>query len=385
MDKSGKAALIRRFIAIGLTALTLVFLFWPSMMGYTNKESRKNAEDNIPIVRSTLSDMRSNKDEYIEDAQEEFGSSDGKALYDAAVAYLETQTMLDWSFLSMRTATTSQWTVARIQIEHYNTTLDSKDQERYDKNIMYSILMNITFFGILAAGVLAILLYALNKSRAGGIVLAVFTVIGAAVFVAFLIYQNGLQSDTLNEMRTYMGSDYGKNLENPFGPGPALFLLPAFAIAACIVYQRSPKPSGASAKPSSASADAFAGDLWGMPPASGAAGTPAANPTESRRADQGGASPRSSLKMSNNWSRPGSVPTGTAAAGAPNRTPARVSVNGWICPQCESDNPASEEFCPLCGGKKPAVRNEAKACCTACGAPILPGALFCTTCGAKQR
>ncbi len=361
MNTNRTSTLIRRFIAIGLTVFTLVFLFWPSMIRIANKDYRDMVEGFIPSYRRSLEDLRDNKSKYIDQLQHEYGDSEGTALYNATVAGLETSACTSWSFLSMRTRTTSSWTSSRIQLEHYGYTIDGESQDAYDKNVMYSILMNVTFFAILTSGVLAILLYALNKSRAGGIVLAALAVIGSAVFVFYIFDQNKLYDDALSGA-----------YPDVYGVGPALFLLPIFAIAACIVYQRTPKRAAA--------ADAPSDELWGMPPENAEkapASAPYAPMTQNARQTSAA---RSGQPLSGSWTRPGVTPP--PAPAAPN-APARAAINGWICPHCESDNPADVDYCPLCGSKKPVVRSQSF--CTACGAPIDPGASFCSTCGAKQR
>ncbi len=376
MNKFSKTAFIRRMVAIGLTVLTLIFLFWPSMMGITNEDVREEYEDSIPYIRRQLRELRNSKDEAIDEFSSVMSDADAKAFYNAYAASLESSTLTNWSFLAGRTRTSSTTTVARLAEKYDLSAFDSETKEQFDTWSIYSALMNILFFGMLAMGVLAIVLYALNKSRAAGVLLAVLAAIGSIVFISYINYQNNQFSDSLSG---YSSSSASK-MRNPYGVGPAMFLLPIFALAACIVYKRDTRISGAFPKASSVPKPGASGDLWGMsseptpvsvPPKTGTSGTP-----------QVSAAPRSGLKMSSNWSRPGDGTIGSASGGA-SKPISRVSLNGWICPQCESDNPNSEEFCPLCGGKKPPVSVDAPRC-TTCGAPLNPGASFCTNCGAKQ-
>ncbi len=63
----------------------------------------------------------------------------------------------------------------------------------------------------------------------------------------------------------------------------------------------------------------------------------------------------------------------------------KLSTENWreniraSCPECEAPLASNAKFCPACGAKL-----KVKQHCTECGAVINPGSKFCAECGAKQ-
>jgi len=153
---------VRHIVAMVLIVLSIVCLFWPSVAGVSAM-----GQSTMYSVSEVRSEMTSNIGEYF-DAAELFG---------------------------------------------FKATLLG----------IFGILINVCFFGMIAAAVLALVMILLNKSNVAAVllaILAILAVVVCAVYVVILI--------DLMEMGGLV----------KFAPGVAMFLLPIFAIATCILAKK---------------------------------------------------------------------------------------------------------------------------------------------------
>lgn len=138
-----------------------------------------------------------------------------------------------------------------------------------------------------------------------------------------------------------------------FGPGAAMFLLPIFSLAACILYKRDSSYSGA---------------------------FPVKQPLAENTYVPQQPVNRAVYVPQQPVNRAAYVPQQTAAPEAPAE---------WICVSCNAKNDPSVAFCPYCGAPNPApaIKEEAPTAapsfCSRCGAKLEPGSAFCSGCGAK--
>lgn len=198
---------VRNILAIVLTVLAIVSLFWPSMIRYTNEAKEMNAQE-----REYMETQIEGITPEIMQTQFGFSESDAKMmlkLYKFALA-------TEFSFNCLRDMVTTTWKMA-------GSPMAGQMEKDTTKIIILSIAMNVLFFGMIAAAAVAIVLYLLNRSRIGGIIFAVLAVLGAIAALVYILYANsnsGMAALTV---------------------GASMFILPIFAIAACILYKKEAK------------------------------------------------------------------------------------------------------------------------------------------------
>lgn len=341
---------LRRFLAIGLTVLSLLFLFWPSII------SISEGSYGISSIEDTFNNLY----------EDGFGWSkaDARAAANAVWAgqsvKFRTNIHPSYSVLDLRDAYSAASTVCaldnkyekkeweernknnlplsmndnngnRVNIYSYNdyqkymmaNNENYKKQKQIDSfNGAMAVLLNIVFFAMLAAGIAAIVLYAMNLSRIPGFVLAALTVATDIIVIIMMavIKKQGTGFTAI---------------------GPAMILLPASAIAACFLYQ--PEKKEKRAKAPRAPRPARVTDS-GTPFEESAGYVPPVKPTENPFETAQRTAPRSGVRFSQP-SRPADNPFAEASRPAP------VNASGF-CRQCGQQIKPGSSFCPFCGGKQ---------------------------------
>ncbi len=413
----GALPLLRRFLAIVLTVLSLLFLFWPSMAA-VNSKARK--EYLASTAKQYQKDSDSSSYYY---SQYDYSKADARAMASASWMMQTTVNRVTFSFLEVRNGLSAgatqnalnekyakkaweenyrEWrqrydepyTVynsdgERVKVSSYNeyvkATRSPETKKLYSFIDTYAVLVNILFFALLAAGLAAVVLYAMGRTRIAGIVFAALTVAADIVFIIMLAYIK--KND---ELFQYIG------ISEFTAPGASMFLLPIFSLAACILYQPSKKAKRVKARraprPAAASDDLFADTEGYVPPVrtnenpfTRSTGyvppvKPEGNPFETAQ--------RSAPRLAQ---RPTGNPFETAQRSAP-RPVQKTAENpfseaprpedaGWTCPNCDTANRADAQFCTACGSQKPAPKETV---CRSCGRTLKPGARFCIYCGEQQ-
>ena len=180
MSHSGKL-MVRRVIAIILMACTIVFLFWPSFL-CERSEYEQYGNKKSYTLRITLSEIRANMTEDIDQLFEEFGED-------------------------------TELTISLIM----------------------ALFTNFAFFGLIALAGMSIVLMLFNRSKAATVlhtILAFFTVL---VFVAYFVYYLITYAEEMN--------NYG--VKEIAYPGAAAILLLLCSLAASILYKRDTSYPGA--------------------------------------------------------------------------------------------------------------------------------------------
>ncbi len=306
---NNKTAMIRRFIAIGLTLLAILFMFLPAIAA-VDSDHYDDAVEEWKEWKEYKKDH--SKSEMIKDATESYkdyydmSTSDAKRMANAAYTANNIESRPNFSLAQLRTyfsALTTEFTL----IEK-NGSISFLDSDYVGFVVAMAILLNLTFWPMLIFGIGAMVLYFFNKTRALGVVFAVFAFLNALVVIIFLAVSKSKEGSIT-------------------APGAMMFLMPMFALASCIVYQRS-KP-------------AKKGRLAAQP-------------------------------MNNQWTQPQ----------ANNQWAQQPAEAVWTCPVCGGKNPVTAGFCANCGTKQPAKQTDWF--CPVCGSknPVTAG--FCANCGTKQ-
>ncbi len=215
-----KSTTICRFIAVILTLLSLTSLFWPAMLNYSSEyldEVKEEREENYRRY-------------------DHYNKADAKALANAEIApvyitgaysFFSYRNFLSFYFMEQTIEDKNMkndWNskglsrLYRTYQDYLNSLSTEKKMER-TLTIVGAIAVNVLFFGMLVIGILAIVLYSLNGTRAFGIIFAVLTLLADVLLIVVLIYM--------------------KHIKAPItAPGIGMFLMPLLAIAGCIVYRR---------------------------------------------------------------------------------------------------------------------------------------------------
>lgn len=218
-----KSVQIRRFVAIGLTLLSILFLFWPSAAAI-GREARKNAEFGQMVGQTDAEGLASVKGILYKD-------SGG---YNEVEKYPELTEKAERSFLSffhaIRDGKLSFFDVRTIATALLGTMADVARVAK-PKTGSFSglspaiptaavIAVNVLFFLMIAFAVGSVLMMLFNRSRVFGVLLTVFAFLFAGIILMFVLA---------------IPDDHGTKV---FLPGASLFLLPICSLAACIVYKR---------------------------------------------------------------------------------------------------------------------------------------------------
>lgn len=355
------ALLIRRFVAITLTILSVLALFWPSAiaLGGTFRTEQKVR------VQEYREELREEEGEYYRGYQAYIAHNVIQNLLTERIERAEKQDDPETAGALRTVSGAIQELVANKSIEMINRDFFSglytafedlglsfeeireiaaklpyyadksrelwpKDLEPFDSEIRMAKLgvigYNVLFFLVIALGVGAVILMFLNRTEVLTVLHAFFSLLlaGLAIGLWIILLING---------------------EHLLIPGVSAFLTPIFAIAACFVYQRDKRCSG-------------------IFPKRAAAPEPAEGPVLQEPAEEP--------------SYVAPLPQGQMKRQAP-------EPDEWVCPVCNGRNALSDRFCSYCGTgreQEPAPEPETPHCPN-CGEPIDPDMKFCVRCGAK--
>ena len=320
------ANLVRRFAAILLVVLAIVCLFWPSIIS-TVEDERDDKEDMYESYLDAQdgADRAKEKKERIRELKKsmDFSTADAKAFMNAYYAHTDLQYKPDLSLSELRTMSTASWTITRLGDKYIpNASIDDfseQEEESFTLIKITTILTNVAFFGMLAAGVGAIVLMVLNKNGAVNFIFLAFAVLGTAAAVFFLIRSNAIAEE-------YMDKD------GSWGLGVSLFLMPIFALAACILYKRDKSYPGAFPKRTA-------------PAYGGCSDAPRAERPANNGWADAAPSERPARPANNGW-----------ADAAPSERPARPANNGWAdaTPSERPARPANNGWADAAPSERPA-------------------------------
>lgn len=337
MEPKNASLKTRRILAVILTALTLLCLFWPPVMAVRDAESRSDAEERF---RAFDADARSKETESIRNTMTQylgFSDSDAEKYAKAAVAVEQDSFRPTWSIFHMRSHYTNRKTLFDLSRKYGTTRYIGYDENEETTAKTYSALLNILMFGMAVFGAAAIIQYLRNASGWCGVLFAVLTAVCAIVAATAVPKLNDAWSDRLDYYTVSIG----------------LFLTPALALAARILYRKEVSAPSA-AKTAS---DAPAANLWGAPPTAGSASVKKPEPTVSRaessarRTEPIAPAKRLINRVSDLGANPWDpAPKRDAHESAPK--PAAPAGPLWTCQLCGRKNPMSEEFCPSCNTKR---------------------------------
>ncbi len=295
MDTSNKGAMIRRFIAMGLTLLALLFMFWPAIASVKEEERHEYIEEQEWWKEYKKGRTKS---EMINDAAEGFmnyygfSRSDAKKAANASYTVRDISDNTDYSLAQLRSRFSASATLYSLY-EKYNMNryYSSSDSDEAAFGVAMAVLLNISFWSLLVIGIGAMVLYFFNKTRALGIVFTVLAFLNSLYVIIMLAGFKGMDGDITV-------------------PGASMFLIPMFALAACIVYKRTATKKAAPANPQPVNnyAQPMNGQ-WSQP-----------------------------QPVNNQWSQP---------------QPQQAETSLWTCPVCGAKNPTSAGFCASCGTKQP--------------------------------
>lgn len=290
MDKNSKSVVIRRYVAIGLTLLTILFLFWPSVI-IINRDS--DAWE--PITKYT---RKYNREEYSrlfsDDWAKEYRRHSTVSAEDmklAKEAGLEVYDLME----------DDDYNASIFRLRGFVPKLMrfAGDEDGEILSSAFTIILNSLFFTLIGLAVASALMMLFNQSRVFGILHVVLAFLTAAAFLVLglsgVIAKNAASSHITI---------------SPVYPGAATFLLPAFALAAVIVYKRV-KPGKAALK----------------------AAVPDPQPVHTQQTF-------SQQPINPMWNQ------------QPAEAQPQTEAN-WTCPSCNANNPASDGFCSYCGTKRP--------------------------------
>ena len=234
-------AVVRRIIAVVLTLIAIGSLFWPSMFTYSEdtRELTERQEDHLrDEYGASAKNLAKKILEETADQLERNGSVKGDAKKAAKdyVNILMNFLSGKFSLFALRSDASGLYRLATKYEVFYlaRTALGSMGvPERYAEEMKEAftalmIGMNVLFFTTLIFGVIAAVLYALNQTRAPGVIFTIMAFLCSLICLAVVIGCNIGFKD-----------DLGFAL---FAPGASLFLLPLLALAGCIVYKREKAP-----------------------------------------------------------------------------------------------------------------------------------------------
>ena len=381
------AVLVRRIIAIALMALSLGCLFWPSMIGLS-AEYKEQLRDSLPSDRDAENSIKGSIDSgfaslehensrYLrytgselpklpidqndanKDAMTVFRTvKDGElsvaeTCLDLSIAAKYAKTIMDYADQAVAALERGmQETLGSRAYEYLKSGRDNvvKAQEQYRSYVIIgqiaAIAIVVLFFGMIAFGVLAIVLMILNRPNLN-LVHAILALLCTGVYVFLIVFGN----DRLPEMAR--GAQ-----NNMLTPGVSLFLMPIFSIASCFVYKsnRVKKSTYKGAGVIEKDAAPWQPNLY--------------YPEQQQPWQEQPAQPLQ--------------PQQWQSAQTPMLQPNQESA--WTCEHCGTKNAESSAFCTNCGGQKPIPmpKQESTWTCILCGAENAESAEFCASCGVQK-
>ena len=211
MENVKKMSLFR-ILAVVLALLCIVLLFFPPYVGFGGE-----ARTAMKEAQSYMGYLTAFKDLAITQITSQYGIDRSEA--EAMFRLIEHIIKPDLSLNDLR-----------VSFNAINLLKDSKaiketssitggfvNTDSIAKFTAHVVILNVLFFAVIAAAVLAAVLYLLSNSKIGGIILIVITCLCTAEAVFFVIKSEGV-----------------------FFPHAAAFLLPIFAIASLIFFVKKP-------------------------------------------------------------------------------------------------------------------------------------------------
>ena len=227
--KNTGALLIRRFIAIGLTALSILFLFFPAVLVMNREEKQiakfKEAAD-LVSQQVNMDELQREKEDLAELFKEVLKTSEFKGLESSSEALRSFKLI----FLAMRNLNISAFEARTIVVESLRlyekaAKANPNDSEFRDVPIgifpAVRIIVDVLFFGAIVLALASMVMMFFNRSRVFGVlyVILIFLLTGIMAIVPISFMTNS-------------------SSVSPILPGLSLFLLPIFSLAAVIVYKR---------------------------------------------------------------------------------------------------------------------------------------------------
>ncbi len=247
-SKKSNLPLIRRCLAIGLVLLSIMFMFWPATVAVSSRLRNSRIDDRAALYMERYdcseSQARAIASFELSDNLRGVSASDLRS----RLTYYALHQSVDDAY--------KKETRGEDWFDDYLDRLSDDIKIERTLNTLGGVCVNIFFFCMLAAGVAAIVLYALNKTRIAGIVFAVFAVLLVAVAIGYMIYTNVSTNEALDAKS--VSDEVWDVQHDPIVPGVSMFLIPIFAIASCIVYQRTGRKKARTPKPAAAPVEPYA-------------------------------------------------------------------------------------------------------------------------------
>ena len=320
METKNKSVTIRRFVAVGLMLLSILMLFWPSVIringesdawGSLTEQMRESGKRQYGFRYAN--DWRSHQERYSDRRVSESDYREavevGRESYDF---------LLDDSYNA---------SFFRLRSFLPKLIKYSPDSDAQVISVVISAVLNTLFFTILLFALASIPMMLFNKSKVFNILHVVFTFLTASVLL--LAGLTGLIAKNI--------PDTGIEV-SPINPGIATFLLPAFSLAALIVYKRVrvKKAAPVSQQPVYAQPPVSQQPVYAQP------STP--QPVED--------APRNLWTCTTCGAKNVASARFCETCGAENVPPKAPENGPWTCPVCGAENVASARFCEMCGTKR---------------------------------
>jgi hypothetical protein len=357
------ALLIRRFVAITLTVLAVLTMFWPSAVALggtfrTEEKSRmqeyqrslEDFADDDPYAEymrayAAYSDIRMLLETRIEKAEKQGDSETARALrtVEDALEELNANRSIEKINRTFFSGVFAAFEDLGVSFEEAREILSGlpyytdKSRELWPDEIkpfdselkavkIGAIGYNVLFFLVIALGAGAVVMMLLNRSGVVTLLHAIFSLLlaGLAIGLWVILLIKG---------------------ENLLIPGVSAFAMPIFAIAACFVYRRDKNCKGVFPKRTAE-------------PVTETAETPVEAPVSREQMQQLQEEP---------------------------------AQDEWICSVCNGRNALTDETCAFCGSGRngeqdapqPIASEPEPPRCKNCGEPVLPDMKFCVRCGTK--
>ena len=274
-----------------------------------------------------------------------------------------------------------------------------------------SIVLYVLFGITVLLGVLSFVMELLNRGKTFPVLFCVVALLTAALFAAAVIAPRFITGDIEPILFDLEAEELGANLSQlanaivlavtTLAPGAGLFLLPIGALAGCILYKRDTSYAGVlpqrpkkavpaadvkpfrneAVRPAPQPASPANAPATPVHPYRNQVARPAPQPAQPVYAP---AAPAPAQPSRNQVARP--APQSAQPVFAP---AAPVQGGSWTCVICGQKNEPTANFCCRCGSCKPqppAPATEPKPAirfCPVCGHELASGHLFCPGCGTR--
>ena len=338
--------MMRGIIASVLTVLSLVCLFWPSMINLSASARENYFGPALDDIETRFGSMDEYFDEFEEKAVDElkeagYGTAKAKSLTSAMVEMEKVALTGKYSFFGVKTVIgffdrfadelnrNSPLREMASKSSGFESLMEMSDEGATALKIV-SIVLNILLYGMLALGALAILMYLLGKNRVFGVLHTILAFLVALAFIGIVILAN-------------IGAARDSRIEGDIlAVGIGSVLMPLFALAACIVYKRDKK----GAAPVEAPVQTFAPTTAPQQPVNPWASAPQ-QPSNPQWGAQQPSNPQWGAQQPRQGAWSDVSGWGEQPQSAPQQPQAEVPT--WTCPVCGTKNPTTTAFCPNCG------------------------------------